>query len=113
MVRVLIVIGALLAAIMIVAIWNSPAQSRGFTVPIMLKCNDTRTVLGMLHEGYKELPIGGGMSSDEQVRLFTSHHAGDKQTWTLIISNPNGLSCILKGGDDWIVAPLITKGDPT
>lgn len=66
----------------------------------------------MLKEKYRELPTGGGMSKGEQVRLFESHAAGEKQTWTLVLTNPNGLSCIMKGGDDWLNDPAIIKGDP-
>lgn len=90
-----------------------PAHAKEFKIPIFLTCDDTKVILNMLHNKYREEATGGGMSMKEQVRLFESHDAGNKQTWTLIISNPNGLSCVIKGGQDWITNPKIPKGDPT
>lgn len=100
-------------ALMFLVVYNSVAQAQGFTLPIILQCNTTDAVLKMLKEKFREVTTGGGASGREHVRLFESHDVGEKQTWTLVISNPNGLSCIIKGGQDWITDPAITKGDPT
>ena len=98
---------------MFATVWYSPAKAQGFSVQVIVKCNTTEMILDLLKDKYREVVTGGGISGGEQIRLFESHDAGDKQTWTLVISNPNGLSCIMKGGEDWIVKPLIPKGDPT
>ena len=98
---------------MFIVVWHSPAKAQtGFIIQVRLHCNATEVILGMLKDKYREVATGGGMSSSEQIRLFESHDAGDKQTWTLVLSNPNGQSCIMKGGEDWISDDKIIKGDP-
>ncbi len=98
---------------MFVVVWRSPARSQpGFHVVVRLSCNTTDFVIDMLKKNHREAVTGGGLSGNEQVRLFESHDAGNKQTWTLVISNPNGTSCLIKGGEDWMTNPEIPKGDP-
>lgn len=98
---------------MFLVIWCGTAHSQGFELPIILKCNNTSVILKMLKKDFREASTGGGATGNEQVRLFESHDAGNKQTWTLVLSNPNGLSCIMKGGQDWIQDQKMTRGDPT
>lgn len=93
-------------------VWHSPAKSSMRTHPMM--CGSTVGVLRMLDNKFREKTIGGGLSMDNnQVTLFSSHNAGNKQTWTILITYPTGLSCILDSGEDWFVNQTIVKGAPT
>lgn len=109
----IVAIFVIVFALMFLVVWNSPAKSQGFSIPVFLKCNTTKFISDMLKYEYQEESIGLGSSAGEKVQLYTSHGIGNNETWTLVISNPNGYSCIIKGGSNWIVAPLIPKGKPT
>lgn len=100
-------------AVLAMLLVASSAKAQGFVIHVPLQCDTTEALINLLKDRWKEVPIGGGLSRDEHVRLFTSHNAGDKQTWTLIVSNVNGFSCLIRGGEDWIVEPPVKKGDPS
>lgn len=89
------------------------AKAQGSYLIARLPCNTTELVLKMLEGEYKELPIGSGQSRGSKISLYTSHGADEsKQTWTIIITQGD-MSCVMKGGEDWIVNPKIIKGDPS
>lgn len=92
---------------------NHAHAQPGFSIQVKLQCNTTKHIVDMLAKKYREVPTGSGTSMGEQIRLFESHDAGNKQTWTIVVTNPNGFSCLIRGGDDWVTNPIIPKGDPT
>jgi hypothetical protein len=81
---------------------------------VKLPCNSTKIIVEALSDKFSEELIGSGLSTGEnQIRLFTTHGASKKQTWSILITYPDGTSCMLNAGSDWEVEPLITKGDPS
>ena len=102
-------------ALMFFAVWRNPAHAQdGGFILVRIPCNNTKTLLKMLDEKYHELPISGGVSSkNESVRLFTSHTAEGDQTWSVVVTNVNGISCMLSNGGDWTEELKIIKGDPS
>jgi hypothetical protein len=94
-----------------------PAHAQGPSFLVTkIPCNKTEEIMKMLDKRFSEVSIGEGisMSDNSYVKLFVSHNAGDKQTWTIVITYANGLSCMLGGGQDWFVEPeIIVKGDPS
>lgn len=54
-----------------------------------------------LAEGYSEAPIAHGLANanDRLIELFASENG---ETWTLIITFPNGQSCLITAGHNWI-----------
>lgn len=97
-----IVLGALL-------MWSAvPAHSQGVTMITPHQCNLTEAMLKGLSENYKEVAIGGGISSKGyQVRLFVSK----SNTFTVLETRPGGISCINSAGDDWTMAPPEKPGE--
>lgn len=64
-----------------------------------IACGERHDVLAKLAEQYKESPVGVGLASNGGVIELLTSESGT--TWTLIITVPNGQSCILAAGENW------------
>lgn len=51
----------------------------------------------MLDEKYKEQRVGYGLANRTMLEVFVS----EKGTFTVLGSDPNGVSCIIAAGRDW------------
>ena len=68
-------------------------------------CGKRDSLLGTLAQSYQEKPTALGLSQDGSlVELLTS---ADGATWTILVTLPNGTSCIATAGQDW--QPLISS----
>jgi len=62
-------------------------------------CGKRDDVLAQLSERYKEAPVGIGLAGNGGlIELLT---ASTGSTWTLIITMPNGPTCLVAAGQDW------------
>lgn len=62
-------------------------------------CGKRDDVLAQLSARYREAPVGIGVAGNGGlIELLT---AGTGATWTLIITLPNGPTCLLAAGQDW------------
>ncbi|MFQ5624638.1 MAG: hypothetical protein ACE5FS_14730 [Paracoccaceae bacterium] len=64
-------------------------------------CAPRAIMVKSLAEGYQEHPAGIGITGAGVVELFTS----EKSTWTLTLTVPKGLSCIVAVGESWETVP--------
>ncbi|MBT5047777.1 MAG: hypothetical protein HOM58_04685 [Rhodospirillaceae bacterium] len=65
-------------------------------------------VVEALEKKYTEIPRALGVTSDGSIiELFS---APDGDTWTLVITLPNGLSRVMASGESWITRPLPPQG---
>ena len=63
------------------------------------QCDKRARVIGHLAQKYKEAPVAIGVTSTGgMVEVLTT---GDGGTWTIILSNPNGTSCLVAAGEGW------------
>lgn len=63
------------------------------------QCDKRTKVLGHLAKKYHEAPVAIGVTSTGGlVEVLTT---GDGKTWTIILSNPNGTSCLVAAGEGW------------
>jgi len=61
-------------------------------------CGDRNEIISRLESGYQETTSGLGLSANGGVvELYTS----EKGTWTLMLTQPNGVSCLIAAGDNW------------
>jgi hypothetical protein len=61
-------------------------------------CGDRNDLLTQLKDKYKESPTGIGMTGQGSVvELMTSENG----SWTLVLSFPNGRSCLMATGEGW------------
>ena len=63
------------------------------------QCDERTKVLGHLANKYREAPVAIGVTSSGGLVEVLS--TGDGNTWTIIVSNPNGVSCLLAAGEGW------------
>ncbi len=70
---------------------QTPAQAQ--------QCDQRAKVIGHLAQKYQEAPVAIGVTtSGGMVEVLAS---GDGGTWTIILSNPNGTSCLVAAGEGW------------
>lgn len=77
------------------ALWLGIGSALAQQVPCALRAN----VLSHLKSKYEETPVAIGLTNDGGlVELIT---ADDGKTWTLIVTNPNGMACLIATGESW------------
>ena len=68
-------------------------------VEAQMLCKERSEVLAQLGIGYKEAPTAMGLASNGTIiEVLTSP---DGKTWTIIITQPNGVSCVMATGESW------------
>ena len=90
--------------------------SFAFTTPALAQSVNEALVQGIdrteiakeLSQKHAEKPVGMGLAKNGGIiELFSSP---DGDTWTLIMTMPNGKSFLLGAGESWAGAPLKLKG---
>lgn len=105
-----IVTGALLGALFAATIMfgNAIAAKPAAAEDAARLWVDRSVVVEQLDKVYAEAPRALGITSDGAVlELFT---AGDGETWTIIITLPNGMSHVVATGEHWMNRPVLAKG---
>ncbi len=77
-------------------------------------CQNRTTVLAKLASDYAEAPVAIGMAANGGVLEVLAAEA-DNRTFTIILTMPNGMSCLVASGRhfEMLSAPALAKGDPT
>ena len=95
--RFMWIVAPVLAAAATMGAYETTAQAQ--TMPQTQQCDQRTRVLGLLARKYKEAPVAIGVTSaGGMVEVLTT---GDGGTWTIILSNPNGTSCLVAAGEGW------------
>jgi hypothetical protein len=72
------------------------------------RCELRRTVLQYLSAEYSEKPVAMGVAENGGLIEVLTSHQGD--TFTIIVTTPDGKTCMVAAGADW--HPLIRKSTP-
>jgi hypothetical protein len=64
-----------------------------------LQCSQRAIVLTALSDKYAEKPVAMGLASNGGVLEVLSD--GEGSTWTIIVTMPNGVSCMVAAGENW------------
>ncbi len=65
-------------------------------------CGSHQSIAESLKQSYTETPVSMGVTSGGGIiEVFSS----PKGTWTLVITQPNGMSCLIAAGQDWEELP--------
>ena len=80
---------------------------------LAMSCAARDTVVGRLQSIYSEALTAGGLQSNRtataMVEVWTSPESG---TFTVIVTNPQGVSCVVAAGTDWFhSAPVAHPAD--
>jgi hypothetical protein len=71
-------------------------------------CGKRADVIKQLSVKYSEAPTAMGLSSDGGVlEVLTST---DRNTWTIIVTRPDGLSCMVAVGEYWETTIKVATG---
>lgn len=72
-------------------------------------CGDRSDVVASLKKGYSEVPISMGLANNGSVvEVFASFNG---ETWTIVMTQPSGISCLMAAGEGWENLPKNVK-DP-
>lgn len=78
--------------------------------PIESICAERDALTTSLSREYSEAPKAVGLANNGNVvELLTSR---DGRTWTLLMTRPDGTSCVVAAGEAWDQLPLVASGDP-
>ena len=61
-------------------------------------CDQRNTFVQALEQKFSEQPVALGLTSDGKVLEVLASASG---SWTMIVTAPNGLSCVLTAGEAW------------
>jgi len=87
------VLAVLLAGSVATLTGSDPVRAQGAV------CDKRKDVMSHLARKYSELPVALGVANNGGlVELLTTEKG---TTWTLIITLPNGLTCLLAAGESW------------
>ncbi len=75
-----------------------------------LACTTRAEVLSHLSKKYQEAPVAMGLANNGGVIEVLTSRAGG--SWTIIITMPNGHSCMVAAGDSWQKLPESAAFDP-
>ncbi len=71
-------------------------------------CTTRSEVAERLAGDYAEVPVAAGLaSSGAVIEVFTS---SDGSTWTIVLTRPDGPSCLVAAGEAWMTLPVKIKG---
>ena len=101
-IRFLIFITALVVGL-VIGMLVHPAHAQPF-------CAERSTVLAGLEKKYQEEPIHMGLASNGYVMEVL---VSPSRSFTIIMTRPNGLSCVMAAGEAWENVPLKDKGQGT
>lgn len=73
-------------------------------------CSSRMEVLKHLSSEYSEAPVAMGLANNGGVVEILSSKAG--QSWTIILTLPNGVSCLIAAGENWEAIPAVALGEP-
>ena len=63
------------------------------------QCDKRAKVLDLLSQKYKESPVAIGVTTNGGlVEVLSAHEGG---TWSIIITAPSGVSCLVAAGEGW------------
>lgn len=70
-------------------------------------CGEREKFIDHLSSSYKEAPAAIGLASNGNVLEVLTSHGG---TWTIIVTRPNGMSCVVASGEAWEDLPKLALG---
>ena len=66
------------------------------------QCNEREEVIKLLAERYREGPVAFGVTNNGGlVEVLKSAPHSKDDTWTIIITSPKGVSCLVAAGEGW------------
>ena len=97
---------AIFFAVVLIGMYLLATPARPQTPPV--SCGKTADIEKFLRSDYKETPAYVGVSQGgSPVLIFTNP---EKQTFTVVMRKPNGVSCMMVAGINWTEVEQPKKG---
>lgn len=74
-------------------------------------CTSRSDVISHLSKKYSENPVAIGLANNGGVIEVLSSKQG--ASWTIVITMPNGMTCMIAAGENWESVPRVAKAEPT
>ena len=110
--RLYALVPALLLAVPAVAAEKTATAPRGQTPErqVQQECQKRNELLKGLSHSYNERPIAMGLATNGGVlEVLTS---GTGQSWTIIVTMPDGMTCMVAAGQSWENLPPPVRQRP-
>lgn len=88
----------------ITAMLAATTITESFANPV---CGERTVLIRALSDRYNEAPKSMGLSADGAVVEVLASTAG---TWTILITRPDGLACLMASGESWENLPQMAEG---
>ena len=90
---------AAFVALALLAVGTLPLGSEpAFAQGAPATCQARDGLLAQFEQKYGEVPVAIGVANGALIELLT---AKDGITWTIILTSPKGMSCLIASGDGW------------
>lgn len=77
-------------------------------IPVEVVCAEREALLTSLSREYSEAPKELGLANNGSVvELLTTR---DGRTWTMLMTRPDGTSCVIAAGEAWEAVPAQMAG---
>ncbi len=73
-------------------------------------CLDRQDIVARLAQKYQEAPVWYGAVKGNMLELLTDPDGG---TWSMLLSMPNGTSCMISSGEGWRDVERAVEGPET
>ena len=64
-------------------------------------CGPRAEIIASLKDDYKETQLGAGTVPGDTGLVVLEVFTGQSGTWTVLMTNPHGITCIMASGRDW------------
>lgn len=97
------------AVVMIIGIFAFILTALQFIQPAhsQVMCAERSTVVKNLEKTYSEAPVSIGLASNGSVIEILASPSG---SFTIILTQPNGMSCVMAAGESWENIPKRLQG---
>lgn len=101
--------GIKLGAVLSMILSGSLAATSANADPRISRCGQHTKIIDVLEKRYGETARGIGVVSDKGVmQVYVSEEKG---TWTILMTNPQGTTCLLAAGRGWENVKQAAKGE--
>ncbi len=74
------------------------------------QCDERTNVLQLLSDKYKEAPVAIGVTNNGGLVEVLS--TGNGGTWSIIVTTPQGMSCLVAAGEGWKSIQQLAQDGP-
>lgn len=74
------------------------------------QCDLRENVIDVLRQKYKEQPVAMGVTNNGG--LVEVLATGNGTTWSIIVTTPQGMSCLVAAGENWRAMKQVRELDP-